>query len=164
MDSHNLVTHNNYKKVIDLFIQRGDIDQLVSLWKTDKTARLYINDNLDELKLVLGITNVTKNSFEEIIIEYHKSQIRKIDDQDKALDYALNIGYYDLVNYVIEKFAIFFDELLEEAEYRKSEILLEICTFCDTSVTKGAKCSQANILYRYCQRYGIISWSKWRKK
>ncbi|CAK7995007.1 Hypothetical protein POVR1_LOCUS525 [uncultured virus] len=101
-------------QIVDLAIQRSDIDQLIGFYRSDRRAMNHINQNLNELAAALGVNFI--NSFNEIVIAYHKAVI----DQMKALLrwppdgyvnlylYAYRTGYSEVVRYVesIVKFSL----------------------------------------------------------
>ncbi|CAK7995008.1 Hypothetical protein POVR1_LOCUS526 [uncultured virus] len=93
-------------QIVDLAIQRGDIDQLIGFYRSSQGARNYINQNLNELAAALGVNFI--NSFDEIVIAYHKAVIDQMkarirwppDGYDQLYLYAYQTGYLEVVRYV----------------------------------------------------------------
>ncbi|CAK7994794.1 Hypothetical protein POVR1_LOCUS318 [uncultured virus] len=65
--------YNPMVEVIDLFIQQGNINQLVAFYKFDRAARAYIKQNINVIANRLGYPMM--KSFQEIVTAYDKAQI-----------------------------------------------------------------------------------------
>lgn len=86
-------------ELVDLFIQQGNIDQLIALWKSDKDSRKFIDSKLHILCSRLNLNNILK--FEDIVTENNKSHLKTLIDMSDIIEYAINTKNITIIKYGI---------------------------------------------------------------